>query len=254
MLKSKRYYHIFLSVFACIVLWQLSTKYVFNPRLVPPPLVVGKYFVDMVRTGEILVHIGASMRRILIGYFLGTAIGITLGLLMGRFFFIRRFLDPGIGFMRSLSPVAIIPLTIVWFGVGETSKYVILLYASLIVIIINTVHGVMAAPLIRIRAAQCLGASNFKTFVTIVIPSAWPYILIGMRVTLGLCFSSVVVAEMVAGIKGIGFLIMQAREILVIRQMFVGIICLGILGVIADHIFQFVISKSMGRYMLEKKH
>ena len=240
-----------LSIFIVLVIWQFASHYIFNPYLVPPPSVVIASLWEMVQTGEIWEHIWASVRRIMIGYFWGNLIGICLGLLMGRIFAVRCLLDPAISFLRSLSPVAIIPLAIVWFGVGEASKHFVILYGSVIVVLLNTMAGVMATPPIRIRAAQCLGASNFKIFTTVIIPSTWPYILTGMRVTLGICFASVVAAEMIAAEAGIGYMIMQARLMILINRMFVGLICLGILGAITDQIYQYIISKTMRRYMLE---
>ena len=248
--RSKGFYGL-CSVVVMVVIWQLSSTYFFSPNILPPPLEVTNTFWDMARTGEIWLHIWISMRRIIIGYFWGTVFGIAIGLLMGRILLLRYALDPIVNVLRSIPPVAIIPLAIVWFGIGENSKHFIIFYSSLIVVVLNTIAGVISTPNIRIRAAQCLGASNFKIFSTVVLPSAWPNILTGMRTALGLSFMGVVVAEMIAAESGIGFLIMQGRLMIMVSMMYVGLITLGIMGAITDQIFQYISSKTMRRYMLE---
>jgi ABC-type nitrate/sulfonate/bicarbonate transport system permease component len=250
MQQSSKFYNL-LSIFAIVVIWHFASGTIFNEKLVPPPWEVLGTMIDMAKSGELWEHVAISMKRILIGYFWGNVIGIPVGLLMGRIFWFRGIMDPIIGFMRSIAPVALIPLAIVWFGIGETSKYFIILYAAVVVVILNTMAGVMSTPVIRVRAAQCLGASQFKIFTSIMLPSAWPYILTGMRVALGFSFMGVVAAEMIAAEAGIGYLIMQARLMILVNQMFVGLLVLGVLGIITDRTFEYIISKTMRRYMLE---
>ena len=140
--------------------------------------------------------------------------------------------------MRPISPVALVPLSIIWFGIGDMSRYFIIFYGVVIIMIMNTAAGVSATPNIRLNAARCLGASRQQIFRRIIIPSAVPYILTGMRVSLGFAFMGIVAAEMIAAQSGIGYLIMQSRMLLRTDIMFVGLVTLGVLGAVIDGVFQ----------------
>jgi len=249
MLKSKKF-HVILSILFFIILWKMFS-YILTPSILPPPLEIGATFWEMVKSGAIWVHIWVSLQRILIGYIWGILVGVPVGLFMGRILPFRYAMDPLINFLRSIPPVAIIPLAIVWFGIGNTAKYFIVFYASVVVIILNTMSGTLSTSLIRIRAAQCLGANNLKIFTTVIFPSAWPYILTGMRSALGLSFMGVVVAEMISADAGIGFLIMQGRMSIMVNIMYVGMITLGIMGSLSDQFFKYLTHKMMRRYMIE---
>lgn len=241
---------IFVSIAAIILLWWLVTKTIFNPKLVPPPNVVATSLWEMVVNGQIWVHIGASLRRVFFGYLLGILTGIPIGVAMGRTKLVENILDPPLQYMRNITPLAIIPFAVNAFTVGEPSKYFVIWYGSVIPLIFNTAAGVSITPQIRIRAAQCLGARSWDIFFRIVMPSAWPFILTGLRVALGFCFMSVVAAEMVAAEDGIGFLIMQSRNMLLPEQMFIGLVLLGFVGLTTDRLFQIGIKRLMRRYMI----
>ena len=147
-------------------------------------------------------------------------------------------------------PIAMVPLVISIFGIGELGKYFIISYATTIVMIINTAAGVTATPRIRIRAAQCLGADKKDIFLRIVLPSAWPYILSGLRIALGLAFTGIVAAEMLAAQEGIGFLIMQSTNIIAPRDMWIGFVLLGTFGMLTDQLLRSVINRLARRHMI----
>jgi len=241
---------ILVSSVGIILLWWIGSHTIFNPQLVPPPNVVAITFWKMVLSGEIWVHVGVSLRRVLVGYLLGIVTAIPIGVAMGRSKVVENLLGPPLQYMRNITPLAIIPFAVNAFTVGEPSKYFIIWYGSIITIILNTATGVSLTPQIRIRAAQCLGASSRDIFFRIVMPSAWPFILTGLRVALGFCFMGVVAAEMVAAESGIGFLIMQSRNMLLPEQMFIGIFMLGLVGLITDRLFHVSIRRLMRRYMI----
>ena len=208
-------------------------------------------FVELIAKGELFSHIFASFKRICIGYAIGVSLGFSIGLLTGVYSLARTMAYPFIEFFRCIPPVALIPLTVSLFGIGETGKYCIIAYAAMFVMIINTASGVASTPVIRVRAAQCLGANSLAILRWVVIPSAWPYVLTGLRLALGFSFMGVVAAEMLAAQKGIGFLIMQSTNILEAKQMFVGFILLGTFGFLTDRLFKLAVSKRLRRYMLE---
>jgi ABC-type nitrate/sulfonate/bicarbonate transport system permease component len=237
--------------FALVVLaWWAASGTLFVAELVPTPLEVGRKLVGMVRTAELFAHLGASLRRILLGYTLGCALGLVVGVAMGAQRIFRDFVDPPLAFFRNIPPVALIPLVVSVFGIGEAGKYFIIAYAATIVMIFNAAAGVASTPAIRVRAALCLGARSRDIFLHVVIPSAWPYVLTGLRIALGFAFTAVVAAEMLAADRGIGFLIMQSTNILEARDMFIGFFLLGTLGLLTDQLFRAAIGRLARRYML----
>jgi ABC-type nitrate/sulfonate/bicarbonate transport system permease component len=237
------------SVGSLLLLWHLLSKYVFNPVLIASP---GKTFAtawEMILTGELFRHVGVSLLRVIIGYIVGCLVGILLGALIGRIRVVRELADPILELIRPISPVAIVPLAMLWFGIGEISKYFVILYATTIVMILNTAAGVARTPMTRIRAARCLGANELQVFVKVTFPSALPFILTGMRVALGFSFMGIVAAELIGAREGIGFLIMNSRQLMNTEQLFVGLMSLGVVGLVIDRIFRALLDKYTRRYM-----
>lgn len=239
-----------LSVALLITVWTLTSGTFFEAAIVPSPISVIAKLSKMVGNAQIFFHLGASFRRILLGYALGCTIGIIVGVAMGAFKLMEDLLDPPLEFCRNIPPVALIPLIISIFGIGEISKYFIISYATSIAVLYNTAAGVVSTPQIRVRAALCLGAQKKDVFLRIVLPSAWPYILTGLRLALGFAFMGVVAAEMMAAQSGIGFLIMQSTNIIEPDDMFIGFIMLGSFGLLADQLFRATINRLMRRYMI----
>ena len=136
-----------------------------------------------------------------------------------------------------------------WFGIGEMSKYFVILYATTIVMVLNTAAGVARAPLTRIRAARCLGANEYQVFIKVTFPSAIPFILTGMRVALGFSFMGIVAAELIGAREGIGFLIMNSRQLMNTEQLFVGLMSLGVVGAVLDRVFRYLLDRYTRRYM-----
>ena len=239
------------SSFALVVaVWWMTSGTIFVEEIVPKPPDVLRQFIEMVESHEIFVHIGASFRRIAVGYTLGCALGLVLGVIMGATQLARDVLTPPLEFFRNIPPIAMVPVVISIFGIGELGKYFIISYATTIVMIINTAAGVTATPRIRIRAAQCLGADKKSIFLRIVLPSAWPYILTGLRIALGFAFTGIVAAEMLAAQEGIGFLIMQSTNIIEARDMWIGFVLLGTFGLLTDQLLRSVINRLARRHMI----
>ena len=249
-MNSARLLRLFSSMAILILIWGLTSGRVFVTEIVPPPLEVLKNFIGMVEDGEIFNHLLASFRRIGFGYVIGCTIGIILGTSMGAIRLARDLMEPPFEFFRNIPPVALVPLMVSLFGIGETGKYVLIAYGAIIAMTINTSAGVAATPHIRIRAAQCLGAGKRDIFLRVVLPSAWPYILTGLRISLGFSFTAVVAAEMLAASEGIGFLIMQSTNLIQPEEMFIGFFMLGIFGLLTDQAFRAVINRLMHRYMI----
>jgi ABC-type nitrate/sulfonate/bicarbonate transport system permease component len=237
------------SISIAVFAWAVFARYFAFPDLVPSPLHTFGTGAQLLWSGALLNHVGISLERVLIGYIAGCAVGIVIGALMGRIQIVGQFVDPLLQLMRPISPVALVPLSIIWFGIGDMSRYFIIFYGVVIIMIMNTAAGVASTPNIRLNAARCLGARPSQIFRRIIIPSAVPYILTGMRVGLGFAFMGIVAAEMIAAQSGIGYLIMQSRMLLRTDIMFVGLVTLGVLGAVIDGCFKLAINRTMKRYM-----
>ena len=236
-----------LSVF--LVLWELLSTFVFNPYLIPPPTQVFETAVPMIVSGEIFRHASISFIRVLVGFSLGASTAIVFGVIMGRLRFVNELLDPVIEFLRYLSPTAMIPIAVIWFGIGEQSKYFLIFWGTFFFVLINTIAGVMRTPVARHRAAQCLGASELQIFLTVVIPSAVPYIVTGMRVAMASSFMSIIPAEMLAARSGLGFLLQVSGMLVQTDRIFVALVAISLLGFLTDRLFRFLVDRTLNRYM-----
>lgn len=249
-MKYQRLSILALSAAGFIGVWWISTYVYFNPKIVVPPNLVAETLWEITLNGELFEHIWASARRVVVGYVIGAVFGIGLGTLIGLYRIAEELLEPPLQFVRNITPVAIVPLAINLFGLDEGSKYAVIVYSTIIPIIFNTAGGVGGTPQIRIRAAMCLGASQADIFFRIVVPSAWPFIVTGLRIALGFAFMGVVAAEMIAADEGVGFMIMQSRNMFLPAQMFAGIFLLGMIGVGTDRLIRFTLDRLMSRYMM----
>ena len=198
--------------------------------------------------GKLLPNILASLQRIAIGFTIGSILGICLGVLMGSFRLVRLFFDPYVHFFRALPALAWIPAAMLWFGTGEESKIALLAYTTIFVVALNTMLGVSTIPRNQIRAAQSFGASSWQIFYMLRIPSTVSYMLTGMRLAMGNCFSTIVAAELMASKDGIGFLIFSSRYWMQTEFAFVGIAILGLLGFAVDRMFHIATTKLFARY------
>jgi ABC-type nitrate/sulfonate/bicarbonate transport system permease component len=229
--------------------WQLLSTYVFNPFLIPPPLAVVRTAIPMLMSGEILADVAISLQRVLIGFLTGSFAGIVMGVLLGRVRFLHDLLDPIIELLRYLSPTAMIPIAVIWFGIGELSKYFLIFWGTYFIVLINTIAGVWRAPIARQRAAQCLGANNWQIFIRILVPSAAPYIVTGMRIAMASSFMSIIPAEILAADSGIGYLLQESSMLLQTNRIFVALLTICLLGFVVDRIFRYIVDRTMARYM-----
>ena len=232
-----------------LLLWQLMSSYVFGKFLVPPPLAVARTFVPMSASGEIFHDIAISLSRVAIGYVTGSALALLLGLFMGRMRVLHDLVDPLLQFMRFLSPTAMIPIVVIWFGIGEMSKYVLVFWGTVFIVLVNTIAGVLRTPKIRQHAALCLGASEAQIFRLIVLPSAIPTIVIGMRLALSSAFISIIPAELLAADSGLGYLLQQSSLLLQTNRIYVALVTICTVGFLADRLFQFAVATLLRRYM-----
>ncbi|MER5434156.1 ABC transporter permease [Streptomyces sp. NPDC002588] len=236
-----------LSVLIGIGVWQLlAVKY--GDSLVASPHATLTAAVDLARDGTLTNSIIASSRRILIGWGLGLAVGVPAGLLIGQIRLVRQLLEPYIEFFRFIPPIAFVTLAVVWLGIGESSKVVLIFYTAVFIVILNTSAGVMAVSESKLRAAASLGASRGQILRGVVLPSTVPYIVTGARLAMGNSFLTIVSAEIVAAQVGLGSLIWTSRNYGRIDWVFVGIITLGVLGFVFDRVLRIVAARVLRRY------
>jgi len=218
---------------ALLVLWQiLSWLKVLDARFIPSPLTIFEGGIALIRTGELWTHLGASLWRLAGGFLLGTIPGIALGLVMGLSRYVRAALDPIVAATFPIPKIAILPLIMLYLGIGEASKIAIIAIAVVYLVLINTMVGVLTIDRVYFDVAKSYNAPWRKLFTRVIIPGAAPMIFAGLRLSLGVSLIVIVSAEFVAAKAGIGYLIWSSWETLVIENMFVGIIVITVLGVV----------------------
>ncbi len=237
------------SISIALISWQVMSTFIFNPFLIPPPLEVVRTAIPMILSGEILADVSISMVRVLVGFTTGSLAAIVFGVLLGRIRLLHDLLDPIIELLRYLSPTAMIPIAVIWFGIGEMSKYFLIFWGTFFIVLINTIAGVWRAPIARQRAAECLGANQMQIFVLVVIPSAAPYIVTGMRVAMASAFMSIIPAEILAADSGIGYLLQKSSLLLQTNRIFVALLTICVLGFVVDRIFRFLVDRTLTRFM-----
>jgi NitT/TauT family transport system permease protein/taurine transport system permease protein len=203
----------------------------------------------MFSSGEIAADVWISMTRVVVGFVSGSILAVILGVLLGRIRLLHDLLDPVIELLRYLSPTAMIPIAVIWFGIGETSKYFLIFWGTFFIVLVNTIAGVMRVPLTRQRAARCLGANAWQILLAVVLPSAAPYVVTGMRIAMASAFMSIIPAEILAADSGIGFLLQQSSMLLQTDRIFVALIIICVLGFLFDRLFRMAVDRMLSRYM-----
>lgn len=205
-----------------------------EPIWLPSPEDVWASLVDISTDGfknfTLAEHLGFSLFRVVIGFLLGAVVGIPLGYAMGLSDWFRGWFDPIVEFMRPVPPLALIPLVIIWAGIGEQGKIILLFLAALWIMAIAARSGVSGVKISKVHAAYSLGASKWQIMRYVIIPNSLPEIFTGARVAMGVCWGTVVAAELVAAEKGAGMMIMVASKFQQTQIVILGIILIGIIG------------------------
>jgi len=200
----------------------------------PPPELVWTRFVNVFQNGYLGVglfeNVFWSLIRVVIGFTLGCLFGIPLGFAMGLNSWLRGWFEPIVEFMRPVPPLALIPLIIIWFGIGEQGKISLLFLAALWIMTIAARAGVSGVNIAKVHAAYSLGASKRQILSKVILPNSLPEIFTGARVAMGVCWGTVVAAELVAAEKGAGKMIIAASKFQLTDIVIIGIIIIGIIG------------------------
>ncbi len=204
-----------------------------NLALVPAPHQVLASFIELSQ-GRLWQDVVMSTQRVVIGVSLGVLLAVPVGFCLGWYQGVRSFVDPVINFFRALPPIALIPLVIVYFGIGELAKTTILVYSAFFAAVIVMYEGIAQISPIYVKVSRTLGATDGEIFAKVVIPLALPHILTALRVALGVAWATLVASELIAAQQGLGALIQNASAFFQLDIIYVGIICIGCIALAMD--------------------
>jgi taurine transport system permease protein len=225
-----------LSVTVLLAAWMAATWWfgLVRDLFLPPPDELWDGLLDLIENGyknrPLLEHVADSLWRVLVGFGTGAAAGTLVGLAMGYWRPLDALLAPFVEFLRPLPQLAYLMLLIVWFGIGETSKIILLFLAALPVSAVAARDGVRNVSANRMQVARSLGASEWQIFRYLVFPSALPEIFTGARLAIGIVYGTLIAAEIIAGSSGLGWMILDAGRFLRSDYVFVGILMIGVMG------------------------
>ena len=221
-----------------VLVWAALSQVMRNTTLLPSPLTVVETLGSLVATGKLWRDTGSSVGRIFLSWGLAAAVAIPLGIVMGRSERLERFVRPFVELFRPISPIAWIPLAVLWFGIGLSGKVFIIFIGSFFPVLLNTIAGVRGVPPILVTAARTFGCSPLQLTTRVCIPAALPTIATGLRIAFGTAWMTIIAAEMVASRSGLGHMIMDGMEILRSDVVIVGMAAIGVLGFLFDALFR----------------
>jgi sulfonate transport system permease protein len=227
-------------------LWQLVSSLGWLPaRVLPSPLSVCQAGLRLTLTGELPRYLLESFRRALLGFAIGAGFGFLLGLVNGLSRLSHRFFDSSFQMVRNVPHLALIPLVILWFGIGESAKLFLIVLGVFFPVYLNTAHGVRSVEPRLVEMGRSYGLSRLDLILKVILPGALPSILVGVRYALGITWLTLIVAETIASDNGIGYMTMNARDFLQTDVMLLGILLYALLGKLAD-----VVTSLLERYLL----
>ncbi len=233
-----------LSFSILLLLWQTASMFSKGRIQIPPPLDVLKAFfqafVKPIGKNTLLEHAGISLWRVLLGFTVASVIGITIGILMGVSKSAHAIINPIFEFVRPIPPIAWIPLSILWFGLGSANKIFIIFLASFAYVTINTYEGARNVDPKLIGAARMLGANKIRVFTHVIFPSAVPYIFAGLQIALGVSWAAEVAAEIIYSQNGVGWIITMGMNNGNFTRIIVGMVAIGLIGYMLSTIMRAI--------------
>lgn len=217
-----------------------------NQELVPSLIQVLQQAWDLGKDGSLARHWIASTARVLAGVALGVSLALPVGFLLGWYSPVRRAITPVINFFRALPPIALIPLMIVYFGIGESSKIIVLFYAAFLTSVIVIYEGIAQINPLFLNVAKSLGANDREIFTKVIVPLAAPHVLTATRVAFGICWMTLVASEMIAAQQGLGAMIQLASSYFQLDIIYLGIGLIGITATLMDFVLSYVGSRLVG--------
>ncbi len=232
----KRLYSLFLVPLILILVWYFISFFsIVNPLLLPSPSIVFSRIIEFILNGSIFPHVFATLGRTFTGYLMAIVIGIPLGLIVGYYEKIYNYAEFIIDFFRSVPATALLPLFLLFFGIGNKSKVAVVVFAASLIIVINTMYGARNIKSLRIKTAKVFKADRLTLFRKIILPDTLPWIFTGLRVAISLSLVLIIVTEMLIGTKtGLGKIIIDSQLLYEIPEMYAAIILTGVIGYVIN--------------------
>ncbi len=229
-----------LSITIAMILWVVISRLPATGTVFVSPALVWEAFVENIRNGILIVHIRDSLIRVILGFALGFVVSIPVAFLLGWYEGFRVIVEPWIQFLRTIPPIALIPIVIVMFGIGTSAKVAIIFFAVFLTMVVTIYQGVRNVDNTLIKAARVFDASDSQLFFNVIVPAAVPFILTGVRLGLATALTTLVAAELTGAATGLGTMIQQAGMYFQMEVVLLGIIIIGIIGFIFDKIVLFL--------------
>lgn len=229
----------FITLFFILALWELITRFSgWSSHVFPGPIAVLTSMIELMTNGSLLKNTVASLFRVSIGFSLAALLGIPLGIVLGRIEITKLIFNPIIQFLRPISPLAWIPLAMLWFGIGDPPAIFLIFLASFFPMVVSTSIAVESIKPTYFQVAANFKFTRMETLTKIVIPAITPEVITALRITIAIAWLVVVAAEMIAVQSGLGYLILDARNGLRMDNVMVGMIVIGIIGLLLDYIMR----------------
>lgn len=224
-----------------LIIWQLAGVFgLVSKTVLPTPLDIFVAFQELLKTGELFDHLSISVFRAAAGFFIGGSLGIILGTIVGFSTRSEQYLDPSVQMLRTVPHLAVAPLFVLWFGFGETSKVLLIADGAFFPLYVNAFLGIRGVDSKLFDVARVLEFSKRKLITKLILPAALPNLLLGARLSLGVAWVSLVVAELMGSTEGIGYMIMDARQFSNTDIVFVGIIIFAFVGKFSDSLVRLL--------------
>ncbi|MCT8978076.1 ABC transporter permease [Clostridium sp. CX1] len=230
-------------IFILVIWWTGSVLHIFNDYIIPKPLVVASTAYELLKSGILLKHLMVSFYRVFLGFIITFAIAFPFAIFVGMNKKTMDYLEPFLEFNRHIPPMAVIPMLILWFGIGETSKLAVIFLATFFPVFSSTLTGITNYDRKLLEVGEVFNFSSRDKFFKIIFPQAVPYILTGIQLGLGYSWRALMGAELIAASSGIGYMIMDAEQLSRPDIIIVGIFSIGILGYAVDYICLKLTSK-----------
>lgn len=237
-----------ISVLVVLIVWQAYSTYnksvlIMNPAFLPAPTDIFQTALKYWNEGRLIPNIWVSFVRVMKGFTIGTILAVIIGYFMAKNPVFENIIDPIFSLLGSIPAYAFMPLFIIWFGVGEDAKTILIAYSTCMPVLTYTVQGVKSVDPLLIRSAKSLGADNGQVFRKVVMKTALPFIITGMKVSLALSFGALIVAEMMGADSGLGFIIVDSRNWFRVSDMFLSMVLIGLMYIIMQSVLTFIESK-----------
>jgi ABC-type nitrate/sulfonate/bicarbonate transport system permease component len=214
-----------------VAVWELASRRGWvDPQFLPSPSIV---FLDIWRLavgGSLFADIGASLRRVVVGFVIAVIVSVAIGALMARSRLVEDLVDPVVELVRPISPLALFPLALLWFGIGDASKVFLIALACSFPILLNTYAGVRAIDPSLVLAARSLGATPWEIMRRVALPASLPHVFTGVRLAWGIALIVIIASEMIGSVSGLGYMVLTAQQTFRVERVFAGIVIIGFLG------------------------